>query len=54
MLGLIGEYLGCLFLTSNRTPQFVVREVLGGMDAHETSAAAMSGPHNGARLSRPS
>lgn len=30
MLGLLGEYLGRLFLTSNQTPQFVVREVLGG------------------------
>ena len=28
MLGLIGEYLGRLFLTENQTPQFVVREVV--------------------------
>jgi glycosyltransferase involved in cell wall biosynthesis len=28
MLGLIGEYLGRLFLTENQTPQFVVRDVL--------------------------
>jgi undecaprenyl-phosphate 4-deoxy-4-formamido-L-arabinose transferase len=28
MLGLMGEYLGRLFLTSNQTPQYVVREVL--------------------------
>ena len=29
MLGIIGEYLGRLFLTANHTPQFVVREVKG-------------------------
>jgi undecaprenyl-phosphate 4-deoxy-4-formamido-L-arabinose transferase len=29
MLGIIGEYLGRLFLTANRTPQFVVREEKG-------------------------
>jgi glycosyltransferase involved in cell wall biosynthesis len=28
MLGLIGEYLGRLFLTENQTPQFVVREIV--------------------------
>jgi len=28
LLGLIGEYLGRLFLTENQTPQFVVREVV--------------------------
>ena len=28
MLGLIGEYLGRLFLSENQTPQFVVREVV--------------------------
>lgn len=27
MLGLLGEYLGRLFLSTNQTPQFVVREV---------------------------
>jgi undecaprenyl-phosphate 4-deoxy-4-formamido-L-arabinose transferase len=27
MLGVVGEYLGRLFLTNNQTPQFVVREV---------------------------
>jgi hypothetical protein len=27
MLGLLGEYLGRLFLTENRKPQFVVRDV---------------------------
>jgi undecaprenyl-phosphate 4-deoxy-4-formamido-L-arabinose transferase len=30
MLGLIGEYVGRLFLSSNQTPQFVVREVRAG------------------------
>jgi len=28
MLGVIGEYLGRLFLTENQTPQFVIREVV--------------------------
>ena len=28
MLGVMGEYLGRLFLTENQTPQFVVREVV--------------------------
>jgi undecaprenyl-phosphate 4-deoxy-4-formamido-L-arabinose transferase len=27
MLGLLGEYLGRLFLTANRKPQFIVRDV---------------------------
>jgi undecaprenyl-phosphate 4-deoxy-4-formamido-L-arabinose transferase len=59
MLGLIGEYLGRLFLTSNHTPQFVVREVLGGKDLSRTDhrdefAEAVDGPHNRARLIRPS
>lgn len=30
MLGLIGEYLGRMFLGNNQTPQFVVREVYRG------------------------
>ena len=29
VLGLIGEYLGRLFLTVNRLPQFVVSDVYG-------------------------
>lgn len=28
LLGVMGEYLGRLFLTENQTPQFVVREVV--------------------------
>jgi undecaprenyl-phosphate 4-deoxy-4-formamido-L-arabinose transferase len=27
MLGIVGEYLGHLFLTVNRKPQYVVRDV---------------------------
>ena len=27
MLGLLGEYLGRLFLTANKKPQFVVRNI---------------------------
>ena len=34
VLGMIGEYLGRIFLTSNQTPQFAVREELG-FDAPE-------------------
>jgi glycosyltransferase involved in cell wall biosynthesis len=50
MLGLIGEYLGRLFLTGNQTPQFVVREVLFGKEASRTphqdaTAAGIAGPH---------
>ena len=30
MLGLLGEYIGRLFLASNQTPQFVVRDVYHG------------------------
>jgi len=30
VLGMVGEYLGRLFLTQNRQPQFVVREVVAG------------------------
>jgi len=29
LLGLIGEYLGRLFLTVNRTPQFYIRDSYG-------------------------
>ena len=40
MLGLLGEYLGRLFLTENQTPQFVVREVVeSGVPAPSPSAA---------------
>ncbi len=35
VLGMIGEYLGRLFLTQNRAPQFVVRRTFG-FDAPET------------------
>ncbi len=40
MLGLLGEYLGRLFLTENQTPQFVVREVVeSGVPAPSPSEA---------------
>jgi undecaprenyl-phosphate 4-deoxy-4-formamido-L-arabinose transferase len=32
MLGLLGEYLGRLFLSDNQTPQYVVREIFDGKD----------------------
>jgi undecaprenyl-phosphate 4-deoxy-4-formamido-L-arabinose transferase len=45
MLGLIGEYLGRLFLTVNRKPQFVVREVHApGAETERTRAAAIDTP----------
>jgi undecaprenyl-phosphate 4-deoxy-4-formamido-L-arabinose transferase len=28
VLGLVGEYVGRLFLSSNQTPQFVIREII--------------------------
>ena len=30
MLGIMGEYVGKLILTSNKTPQYVIRETLNG------------------------
>src|SRR5260370_275536 len=45
MLGLVGEYLGRLFLTSNQTPQFVVREVL-----EARSPTVLNPPHATALL----
>lgn len=36
MLGIIGEYLGRLFLSSNATPQFVVRELRGVVSKRES------------------
>ena len=47
MLGLVGEYLGQLFLSSNQTPQYVVREVLN-YETHE-SATPLTHPTNRAR-----
>jgi undecaprenyl-phosphate 4-deoxy-4-formamido-L-arabinose transferase len=46
MLGLLGEYLGRLLLTSNQTPQFVVREVCEGGRVrcrdHQTSIVSVA------------
>ncbi|HLJ95379.1 MAG TPA: glycosyltransferase family 2 protein [Gemmataceae bacterium] len=53
MLGLLGEYLGRLFLSSNQTPQYVVREVLDGeLESHLNAphtAIALAGPANRGR-----
>jgi glycosyltransferase involved in cell wall biosynthesis len=54
MLGLMGEYLGRLFLTSNQTPQYVIREVLDsemepGLNPPHTPAAALAAPANRGR-----
>ncbi|HTU02643.1 MAG TPA: glycosyltransferase family 2 protein [Candidatus Sulfotelmatobacter sp.] len=49
MLGVIGEYLGRLFLTENQTPQFVIREIVemssppGGEEPMPTAAPASAG-----------
>jgi undecaprenyl-phosphate 4-deoxy-4-formamido-L-arabinose transferase len=32
LLGLVGEYLGRLYLTANKKPQFVVKEVVRKSD----------------------
>ena len=39
MLGLIGEYVGRIYITLNNAPQFVVREVTGEMRADEETGA---------------
>ena len=38
LLGLIGEYVGRIYLSINRAPQFVVREVIRGVEAEEREA----------------
>ena len=43
MLGLIGEYLGRMFLTVNQRPQAVVREVVATEDAAAPGVGAASG-----------
>jgi undecaprenyl-phosphate 4-deoxy-4-formamido-L-arabinose transferase len=54
MLGMLGEYLGRLFLTNNQTPQYVVREVfegkpLSGLNAPHATAVTVTAPVHGAR-----
>jgi glycosyltransferase involved in cell wall biosynthesis len=54
MLGLMGEYLGRLFLSSNQTPQYVVREVLDGepephLHAPHADTGAFARPANRTR-----
>jgi len=43
LLGMFGEYMGSMFLTQNRTPQFVVRETHGAGKPPGEDAAAGSG-----------
>jgi undecaprenyl-phosphate 4-deoxy-4-formamido-L-arabinose transferase len=55
MLGLLGEYLGRLFLTSNQTPQFVIREVFQATDQPRLNrldepAPAVATPHSTAMV----
>ncbi len=35
MLGLVGEYLGRVYVSMNNSPQYVIREVVGDMDCGE-------------------
>jgi hypothetical protein len=37
MLGLIGEYLGRMFLTINQRPQAVVREVISNVSQYQNA-----------------
>jgi glycosyltransferase involved in cell wall biosynthesis len=57
MLGLMGEYLGRLFLSSNQTPQYVIREVLDGepephLHAAHAGPGAFAGPAPRARTGK--
>ena len=45
MLGLLGEYLGRLFLTENQTPQFVVREVVESGEPAPAASASEAEAH---------
>ena len=35
MLGMIGEYVGRMYLCMNNSPQYVIREVFGAVDLNE-------------------
>jgi undecaprenyl-phosphate 4-deoxy-4-formamido-L-arabinose transferase len=37
MLGMIGEYVGRMYLCMNNSPQYVIREVIGGKTGSERS-----------------
>jgi len=43
MLGLIGEYVGRMFLTMNQRPQSIVREVISGGGTLDLLAKAGEG-----------
>ena len=40
MLGLIGEYIGRIYISINRSPQYVVREVYCGKQPQESGKQA--------------
>jgi undecaprenyl-phosphate 4-deoxy-4-formamido-L-arabinose transferase len=40
ILGIVGEYLGRLFLTANRKPQFIVRDVVRSEPSASTAKPA--------------
>ena len=35
MLGLIGEYIGRIYITLNNSPQYVIRQIVGESEAEE-------------------
>jgi undecaprenyl-phosphate 4-deoxy-4-formamido-L-arabinose transferase len=37
IMGVLGEYIGTMFLSQNRTPQFVVREIYEGKNGLDQS-----------------
>ena len=43
MLGIIGEYLGRLFLTANRKPQSLVREIVRPAAERAARVRALAG-----------
>jgi hypothetical protein len=43
LIGVVGEYLGRVFLTANRKPQFLVRELMRPESRSTESDAADSG-----------
>lgn len=52
MLGVVGEYVGRLFLSSNQTPQFVVRDVSHGASRSCATPQSFTSSATGASSSR--
>lgn len=43
MLGMVGEYMGRMYLSMNRSPQYVIREITGGIEAVEQAQLVLCG-----------